>query len=1678
MKKQSCLRILACLLVVIMLVTANPSIELPLSFFANAETQLQPGEAFTWGFEDGNLAPFKLISGSYGTVISNIPWMHNAPEKAYPREGSYHLSTLESTTYYTAEDAAKEWADPTKMTKPSDDYMCEIHSPMFRLDDAKINFLVGGGTSGVYVALCDVYGQEIIRTSGNGSEEMIRVEWNLKYDNLVGEYVFIKIVDASTAAWGHITFDDFHANGYINEAMSIQPLPPQEIHWSFESSGLSPFKVTQGEFGVGIIANWITERNAPHGKINKDGNYYLSTVETDTTATIDESYVGTIVSPTFAIKDPEVTMKVGGGVSDENYVAIIKASDHTELVKYSLVSLPTYQYDTNDDGSKDATANSPYVFTDVTLTIPDALYTEGMNVYIKIVDGSTGENGFISVDDIRAKGDVLGTSIPTTYESIVWDFEDGTEAPFKKNGTFGNGLIATYVHNGASVPSGNYYINTILSNPGAYNWNEGYTGELVSPSFMLDPANPVITLSVNGGVASDGNYVGVFNKNTDEELARVGGSKNWEFHSETIDLSGKFNEGDLLVLKIVDSTTAGWAWIGADNIRFSGALVEYDYADTIWSFENGTYQPFTTDDTFGAGLVATYVHNSLSVPHGAYYINSVLTSPERYAFDETYVGELVSPEFMLDPANPIIKVAVNGGQASDGNFVGVYNVETGEELAKVGGKKSWNFEEASLDLTGKFKEGDRLVIKIVDGTTSSWAWIGVDYIRGSFAFLADELLTTRKQIMEATGWGQEEFDQLVSILEDYMEVYSATDYPEGEQLLEKIAEMQAAQARLATKGVKKNSAELVAWTEKMNAIADEVHTTNPALGNGLIIFTVHHQYQRDHHNTHSMFPSYNGEINNAVYTGGGSVKVLNLKTGTVTTLLEDVDGVYRDLDVSYDSNKILLSYRSSAHDTYSIFEYTLNDDRTAIIETKQLTDLSTADDMDPMYMPSGNIVFSSTRDPKYVMCNRHIAANIYRMEADGANIIKITSSTLFERPTDVLPDGRILYDRWEYNDRDFGSAQGLWTVYEDGTKQDTYYGNNSPTGATIEGKVIPGTDKVMAILSSTHSQSWGALAIINRTNGVDGKNPVEMTWPANVKNSIGDPNEAQNNIDAYRDLTVKYEDAQPLDENYFLVSRTLPGSSNNKMGLYLLDRYGNETLLYEDASSMSVFDATIIQPREKEIDTADRRNYNDDVGTFFVQDVYQGTHMQGVERGTVKTLRIVESVDKKYINRDILWNGEGQQNPGVNWHSFEVKRVIGEVPVYEDGSAYFEVPQDVFVYFQLLDEDGKMIQSMRSGTLVQSGEQTGCIGCHEDRRTAPITTTGQATPMALKANIKVIDNPDYTEGSDLPRTIAINTPDVPQKWVYDPVTGTEVTVDWNDPAYFEKYTDLPTMNFLTEVQPVFTKNCLSCHGYEDPKANLTLVPDKDVIFNAAYINLWVDRDKSGVFFENLVGAIGAGDSGFYGAKSWGSYNSPLIKKLFNDPTHMDLLTDAEKRKIAEWVDLNGTYYGDYSTNYGSNSGGRSPLTEVERLDIGDNRELHWQKMQLSSLSKSIYFDNPEKSPILKNKTGAAYEEALRTIQQGLKRLRINPDVDWAGLTAVPGNPTLSINPYRQNEMDAWRTEKVAIYDSIEAANRAAIVAGTKRYDSDYKELLEAHNAKWPGWPTVADPGNYYTRLPE
>jgi hypothetical protein len=266
---------------------------------------------------------------------------------------------------------------------------------------------------------------------------------------------------------------------------------------------------------------------------------------------------------------------------------------------------------------------------------------------------------------------------------------------------------------------------------------------------------------------------------------------------------------------------------------------------------------------------------------------------------------------------------------------------------------------------------------------------------------------------------------------------------------------------------------------------------------------------------------------------------------------------------------------------------------------------------------------------------------------------------------------------------------------------------------------------------------------------------------------------------------------------------------------------------------------------------------------------------------------------------------------------------------------------------------------------------------------------------------------------------------------------------------------------------------MSCHGYDAPAADLTLVADKGIVFNASYVDLWRNRGKEGVWFGNLLGAIGAGNNRFTAAKEWGSYASPLINKIFNDAKHAARLTDAEKRRLAEWVDLNATYYGDYASNYAYNPNGRSPLNTDDLKAISDctGEKSAWGDSWRESRPMPIYFDNPEKSPALKGVTGTNCDSALLLITKGHKQLKADPDVDWAGLTAMPGNPDAVLDRhYTRRATDQWRYDKVLRRDAIEAANRKAIVEGRKRYDNLLDPDLANCLPEWPDSTAQPYPG--------
>ncbi|TAN36310.1 MAG: hypothetical protein EPN23_08680 [Verrucomicrobia bacterium] len=766
---------------------------------------------------------------------------------------------------------------------------------------------------------------------------------------------------------------------------------------------------------------------------------------------------------------------------------------------------------------------------------------------------------------------------------------------------------------------------------------------------------------------------------------------------------------------------------------------------------------------------------------------------------------------------------------------------------------------------------------------------------------------------------------------------------------------------------------------QLAALRREALAAHPLLVAYPLLFAVRPPYHRDHHNTETVFQT--GEINTRNYRPGGPLKLLDLRRGVARMLVDPgPNGLARDPDVFFDGQRIVFSMRKNIGDDYHLYEVAATGGA-----PRQLTSAPGVFDIDPFYLADGRIAFTSSREPKYCGCNAHIMGNLFRMEADGANIVQIGRNNLFEGHGSLLEDGRIIYDRWEYVDRNFGDAQGLWTVNPDGTAHAVWYGNNTPApGGVIEPRQIPGTPLVLCVLSSCHDRPWGALAILDRRRGVDGRAPVVRTWPATAVARVREPGMVNGAWDAFTSVQPRYADPYPLDTQFFLCSRQI--GTNEEQGIYLVDTFGNEVCLH--AESPGCADPMLLMPHLRPPLLPERRNYADRNGTFYVTDVYAGTHMAGVTRGSVKWLRVVEAPEKRFWTYP-AWNGQGYHRPAMNWSSFENKRILGTVPVEADGSAYFEAPAERFVYFQLLDKDGLMIQSMRSGAFVQPGERAGCIGCHDDRLAVP--------PPAAAASRALQRAPSRLMG-------------------------------WQgEPRLF---------NYRAEVQPVFDKYCVRCHDFGKPAGEkLVLAGDRTAAFAVSYVDLYLKK---------VLKVVGAGPAEIQPANSWGARASRLVQVLQKGHNGIKLLPE-ELERIVTWVDLNAPYYPSYATAWPDSLYGRCPLAsnEVTRLkQLGLDLNDHLTMTRVS-------FDRPDASPALIALAEVARKEALTILRTGAARLAAQPNPDAPNFIAC--------------ETDRRREAKYEQRETIEAANRAALRLGTRRYDESSIPTTKAPPIKGAAW---------------
>lgn len=564
---------------------------------------------------------------------------------------------------------------------------------------------------------------------------------------------------------------------------------------------------------------------------------------------------------------------------------------------------------------------------------------------------------------------------------------------------------------------------------------------------------------------------------------------------------------------------------------------------------------------------------------------------------------------------------------------------------------------------------------------------------------------------------------------------------------------------------------------------------------------------------------YNGPSGEYTYaTRGGRMAIWDLREDTHTDLLVDEGGAVRDPCVSWDGKKILFSYRRSGTHDYHL--YTIDADGGNLT---QLTD-GEWNDIEPIWVPDGGIVFTSTRCHRWIPCFEAEVTNLHRCDADGSNIRMISSNVETETAPWMLPDGRIVYMRWEYTEKDRAVFHNLWTVNPDGTNHQILFGNEKTLpDVWNDPKPVPGTDQIVFVAHNHGgAQKRGHIGVVDQLGGPNDHRRIRYLTPP------------------YRSTNLRWRDPFPVTKDLILAARG--------PRMVVIDQDGHEATIFElDDKELLLSEPRNLAPSQRPRELPHRTDYDKASGTFFISDVYRGRHMEGVKRGDVKDLLIIEELPKPIHH-------VGHTEPLMYNGTFMLERVLGTVPVEADGSVYFNAPPLRSLMFVLRDRDGLSIKRMQSFATLMPGEVAGCAGCHEPRTEVPLAS---GYPMALSRPPSEI------------RPFGDHVPDV--------------------------------YHYPRDIQPILDRNCLPCHSDEKRRGGTVLDGDMEMWFTQSYVTLQA-RDQIGVGHMALRANMPP--------RSIGSSASGLVRKM-REGHHGVKPTPEEIETVMLWVDSAGVWAGTY-----------------------------------------------------------------------------------------------------------------------------------------------------------------------
>ncbi|MHB9065572.1 MAG: HzsA-related protein [Pirellulaceae bacterium] len=576
-------------------------------------------------------------------------------------------------------------------------------------------------------------------------------------------------------------------------------------------------------------------------------------------------------------------------------------------------------------------------------------------------------------------------------------------------------------------------------------------------------------------------------------------------------------------------------------------------------------------------------------------------------------------------------------------------------------------------------------------------------------------------------------------------------------------------------------------------------------------------------------------------------------------------GHFVTLALSHDAQTIYFAYADpSGEDPYdspgfvqapaepgtrynSFHLYAMNADGTQL---RQLTE-GPNDDFDPCPLPDGSLAFESTRRGSKLRCgggSPELVYTLHRMEGDGRNVRTLSFHETHEWHPSLLNDGRIIYTRWDYVDRNAAKFHGLWTCNQDGSNPSSLFGNyTTRPWACYQAKPIPGSNQIVFVAGGHHANVGGTLMRLD---------------PARIAL------DSEQGVDRFEALTcltpdVCFAEAEgwpksyfyspwPLSEQYFLVAFShdpLPGGytgeyRDTETGIYYFDTFGNLELLYRKPGISAVYPVPLTSRPAPPVPLNSAVAGMPPEGEFLLADVRKSLLPLPADR-RIAQLRIFQVLPKSRTDHaSVPRIGHPDQS--------NARMLLGTVPVEEDGSAYFRAPANKPLFFQAVDDSGRAVQGMRTVVYLQPGERRGCVGCHEPPGTAPDARLLAAT---LRPPSVIEPGADGTRPFGYPRLI----------------------------------------------QPLLDQHCTRCHdGAAGPdKSELVLTGSPTDSFSRSYDNLlpylrWPSPD--GVTKPGELGAD----------------TSPLSAIVTGDPHRVHVeLPDAPLRTLYLWLDAHVPFFGTY-----------------------------------------------------------------------------------------------------------------------------------------------------------------------